>query len=736
MGDKITGNKIRTLIGTKTKILFASELLLLFIVMAAALLSKNSVLYSWDSVDKVEPVLVSRGTYSVLVRYDYAGEILNPGSVDMQVVGSRYKGVFANAIPIYAGTTENSLDFTVAASKAVVKVVFEAEDGLEFSEIKVVRTRAGYLKFLCIVLFFSFLADLLVLIWGYHQKYTLSASARLIGIAVPGAALLASLPALTDYTIVGPDILFHMLRIEALRNAILNGELHVRMQSLWLAGHGYANSFFYGDTLLYFPAFLRVAGFTPDFAYRAFLIMVNFLTAWIAYYSFSRMFRNVRIGVFASILYTLAPYRIYNCYNRSAVGEFAAMTFLPLLVYGFYRIYRSDTEEGRDRYAFVIPVIGFSGIIQSHMLSCEMAGLFTVIFCLLLWKKTFSGKIFRQLCLVVIVTILINLWYIVPCLDLMASDSYYFGHNTNVLIQNRGVYPWQIFYTLQAAGSSSRYSETGFVDAEPIGMGIALLAGVLVLILLFAEHQWEQRERILKKAGITVLILLGLALFMSTCLFPWDFLSKHGLNALVGPIQFPTRFTGMVSIFALTAGCIAMAIWQKKEMLGIIAALSVLFAMYQTNDILQTAEEQLRIYNGNGMGTTAILGSEYLPEGASVEHMRWHMPAASSGVTYEAYEKKGLQAEAFVYADAGGYIEFPMLYYKGYTAYAPESGVKYEVEPGAEYDVRVRLPEGFEGRLCVGYAGMWYWHLAEAVSVVSGVALAVLYIYFKKNKNS
>ena len=100
---------------------------------------------------------------------------------------------------------------------------------------------------------------------------------------------------------------------------------------MWLYGHGYANSLFYCDTFLVIPAILRLIGFPMSVSYGGYICLVNLTTAVIAYICFCGIFRNRVTGMFGSMLYTLAPYRVYNIYNRSAVGEYTAMIFLPLL---------------------------------------------------------------------------------------------------------------------------------------------------------------------------------------------------------------------------------------------------------------------------------------------------------------------------------------------------------------------------------------------------------------------
>ena len=75
-----------------------------------------------------------------------------------------------------------------------------------------------------------------------------------------------------------------------------------------------------------------------------------------------------------------------------------------------------------------------------------------------------------------------------------------------------------------------------------------------------------------------------------------------------------------------------------------------------------------------------------------------------------------------------------MLYYKGYEARDKATGEKLPVGKGDNVDVRVEFPQGFEGEIQVRYAGMWYWHLAEAVSGLAVVGLCGATIYGRMRK--
>ena len=70
-------------------------------------------------------------------------------------------------------------------------------------------------------------------------------------------------------------------------------------------------------------------GTSIQYAMRVFLIGINGLTVATMFLCARRIFKNEEAGVFASVLYTLAIYRLTDMYTRGAIGEALAMAFLP-----------------------------------------------------------------------------------------------------------------------------------------------------------------------------------------------------------------------------------------------------------------------------------------------------------------------------------------------------------------------------------------------------------------------
>ncbi len=170
-------------------------------------------------------------------------------------------------------------------------------------------------------------------------------------------ALVASLPLMVDYNIVGTDLLLYFTKIEEL------------------------------------------FGFSPDASYRWFLFLVNLATAGIAFLSFEKCFCNAEVGLLASALYTLAPYRLTLVYRCSAIGEYIAMIFLPLVVWGACGAMNFERREKRYLWNGIILIVGLAGAVlpyvmtsgirataERSMLKAGFAGVGSLmLLCVLLW---------------------------------------------------------------------------------------------------------------------------------------------------------------------------------------------------------------------------------------------------------------------------------------------------------------------------------------------------------------
>ncbi len=169
---------------------------------------------------------------------------------------------------------------------------------------------------------------------------------------------------------------------------------------------------------------LCLAGFPPGLVYRIYLILVNAVTCLLSYFCFGKIFRSRRIGMLGAFLYTCSAYRITNMYSRSALGEFSAMAFFPLLVYAAVLLVGDGREEKERSRAWIWLSLGVTGVCQTHMISLQMCFVCWIFFMILQCKQVFRREAWKQMLLAGVSTVILNLWFIVPFLQYYTGGDY------------------------------------------------------------------------------------------------------------------------------------------------------------------------------------------------------------------------------------------------------------------------------------------------------------------------
>ena len=166
-------------------------------------------------------------------------------------------------MPLEAGERkEFMLYLSKGVSGCTVKVNFAGDGYLWIDRIQIIQTR-DMERMECFVVFLLIAgAEVLWQIKSRNTKLVrrVRESANVWGALLAGACV-ASFPCFGYYLPDGFDLNFHLMRIEEIAGELKNLQFPVRMQTGWLGGYGYPVSIFYGDTLLYIPAVLRLIGF-------------------------------------------------------------------------------------------------------------------------------------------------------------------------------------------------------------------------------------------------------------------------------------------------------------------------------------------------------------------------------------------------------------------------------------------------------------------------------------------
>ena len=554
----------------------------------------------------------------------------------------------------------------------------------------------------------------------------------------------SSLPVFSVYLKDGYDLLFHLNRIEGIKNALLDGQFPVRLPYSWMNGYGYAVSIFYGDSLLYFPAVLRILGFTVQGAYKAYVLTINFATIAVSYWCFYKIIRNRKIALAGCVVYVLAPYRLLCIYLRGAVGEYTAMLFLPLVLYGLYVIYAEN-----DKRAKWLPLaIGFAGLVQCHIISTLLTALFAALFCFANLKKTVRWKNFKQLLIAVCAVVVADFWFIVPFLDYFQFE--YRSTELNLLgkMNAHGTFLSQLF-ALFPRGTGDAYTIDGGIGqtgemSYPLGAAFGMVAVCYFLYLLGREKDKKREPDKLIKLGNYALVGGILATIMTCVWFPWDFIQQAfdgKLALIVQNIQFPWRILGIASLLFSTAficllGSLKSTGYRKEAVVltGLVVVLTSISACYFYSDN-EDRREPLYIQSETDIHSEVGEGIEYLLKGTDIGSWLNDEVIMDEPIENFAYEK--VKGSSFITyknsTDSEVYADIPVFCYKGYQAKDIDTGETIEIMSGEQNRIRVVIPSGYEGTIKVRFQEPLYWRISEVVSIIG--ILGGIYILLKTKRN-
>lgn len=553
---------------------------------------------------------------------------------------------------------------------------------------------------------------------------------------------MASVPYLLGVSMDAGDLVYHLHRIEGIADGLIDGQFPVRIEPEWVHGHGYASGIFYCNLLLYFPAILRIAGFPITLSYNVYCVLVNLATAAIAYFCFRKIFQSRQIGLVCSALYTLSGIRIFKTVLTGAVGENNAMMFLPLILYGFFLVFGTEVHVEQRKKAWLPLGIGFAGVLQTHVLTCEITAFLTVILCVVMVRRVFTKECFQPLFWGAVTALGLSLWFLIPFIDYFFTQDMHIKHVSGRTIQMMGLRPLQLLFGWADQGEVAGMGGVKLQETTPAAVGWFLVLAVVIFAGMCLFGLWKKQSKDIAGLGVISALFGILMMAMSLKAFPWDAIQQiHPLFAsLVSSLQFPNRFLGWGTLFGVTAvGCILWYLQKENkkyitELVLAAAVVSVVTGGLHLNDAICKHRTSFTLYNVEGMGRGYISGAEYLIEGTDGNTLLYRAPMTSEGVTVESYEKGGLQARVACRnpESKNGFVDLPLLLYRGYRAVDVQTGEELALQYGENNTVCVNIPAGYQGEFEVRFIPPWYWRVGERISLFSYI-LILSYCFMKKS---
>lgn len=690
---------------------------------------------------------IEAGSYQIVVTYANNGGTGSVRFLDEVMPTAQY-----DVASLPPGRSSTTFTLWMEHGCEVAQLQFYANCGENqvtfITGVQIIPTHSfAYVHFLTVLALFAALDWLLLVLTRRVALPWRTLQARYSALAIVALVAVACLPLGLDYIIYGHDLTVHLTRIEGLKAGLLAGQFPVRMNPDIVSGKGYPFSLMYADLLLYPAAFLRILGFSLQTVYKLYVACITLATALITRYVLRRMFNNETVALAGTALYLLAPYRLTNVYVRASVGEYSAMMFLPLVVYGLWRIYRQKPDEKAEPWCWVSLALGFTGLLQTHLLTSVMTGFLTAIFCIAYAKRTFRRPVLLSLCKAAGVAVVWNLWFLVPLAQYMIQGVCRIaGRYDAANLQDSAVMLGQMFMLFGKGTGTAQSIKLGMEDEMPLALGTALGLGALALAAAMLDPAVRKSDRKTTCISLWALGFGALCVWMASDLFPWYdvYLSENPLvkafSSLLGKLQFAWRFLSPASLLLTfcAAGALTLLWNKRRELSKQIAMVLVLltlipagYLMYDTCD--KSAVVHYISLGSMGMSSSLkesqLAGGEYLPYDLSDELS----PAQFNDTNF--YFDEGVEAESYSRGqlsvtftatntnDTESTVVVPLFAYPGYELTDTAGTAQLSRQDGY---LIVVLPAGYSGTVTIRWAGFWYWRVFDLISL-AGIAATVVF---------
>lgn len=401
-------------------------------------------------------------------------------------------------------------------------------------------------------------------------------------------------------------------RVVVMGRALREGQFPVRWVSDLGYGYGYPLYNFYAPLPYYFGGTLHAFGVDSIVATKT-MFAAGILLAVVFFYFFADYIFGTISAIVGTLLFSYAPYHAVQVYIRGAVGEYWAIAFAPLILWGFSLIVKKKTSIG-----IVVGGIGFACVIVSHtILGFLTSGL--VIGGILLYslyafiRKSFDAQLMMHLFMSVLLGFGLSAFFWLPAFVEMGSTS------VSSMISRAPTNFFDHFVCpLQLWDSPWGYagSAPGCVD------GMSFKLGKLQLIVtMIAALMWVVSLKNKKKSTITAMATIGVILFVLSVVGMIDVSKSLWLIVpFVSFIQYPWRLLAFVMLaMGISASFFISTIQQRTHQI-LLAIVVVGICLFMNAKLF--APQYLYAQDSKAFETTdelrfriSKISDEYLPPG-------------------------------------------------------------------------------------------------------------------------
>lgn len=517
-----------------------------------------------------------------------------------------------------------------------------------------------------------------------------------------GIVVITGFPYIKDgLCVYFPDLMYHLLRTEGVKNALLVGEFPTRIYTNFFNGYGYGSPMFYPDIFLVFPALLRMLSVDPVITWKIFAIVITIVAILSTYFSLKYISKSAEWSMAGTFMIMLSQFYLADLHLRGGISEYIAFIFIPILIAGIYDFF---AYEGKKTY---LMGIAFAGLLLSHSIMTFIGVLITVaIFIRMAFTKRENNYLFdkvrmKRLVLTAVCTVLVVAYYLFPMLEQMSvlelqytEPWAYVGENTQ---------PFSSFFRIIGTFSVIAY----------IGIGIPVLP--LMILSIFCKGS--------KNCWGKAFLYGGIGLFLiTTNIIPWKLLE----NTILNMIQFTYRFWPYATIFVVIG--IVMTLSERTKNLSAKHKQLLVFGIISVSMLAGAFQNRMTAWNTSE--ETRSITEQYLTENSNYVGAGEWLPLAVGDEVLELSASKDI-------VSAENTCTFPLIYYKGYEAWTySEQGekIKYPVTQSKDGLVTVYDVENIDREIIVEYTGTVIQKISTVISIAILVAILAYWLKICKKK--
>ncbi len=313
------------------------------------------------------------------------------------------------------------------------------------------------------------------------------------------------------------DLWFHLERYEYWYELFSSSQFYNYGNFYSYSQVGVTVDIFY-PFLTYMPiAFIRIIVTSPILTWYIFWGINFWITLYLTYWVGKSIWKRQDTALLFSLFYSFSAYRLFNVLIRSAVGEALAMTFLPLVIYGIYKLIN------QEKNAWIPLSFGMVLVAYSHILSTVIISIFLVLICAMNYKVFLKKEPWIELIKAIAVFLFLIAIVILPMLEQFMTLGVVSANLTPILNE-----------TKQSLLNLILLSSKNTIAHASLG---TMVMGILLVAPLFYKKLSFHIKQLLILSWITIIFM---------CFMDFDLLQ----NTSFATIQFIWRFNFIITLFA------------------------------------------------------------------------------------------------------------------------------------------------------------------------------------------